>query len=677
MNGTVGWYSPPASSNKSSSLPSSFQLDEGGILNDLGHFEEIGLDDTDGGTRAKAIVVKPPQRAASGLASLRDLTLKRPPFPPLQSHTNGVLSPSDHLGLPNAPRRANTSPSPTSRRSRNASPSPQSAPHSPALSAVSSPSSSGSRRSYTAQIPERLKRGSSTRRKTTAELEKECDSDGDDEIPADAIFWNIPVSPRRMSTNISASPGTSPDRGTANGPKAGSSKSPPRNGVPIPADSRGRPMGSRHYSDTIVDELSPEARELSEKLEEYAEEELAREENRRQNPGNKGSQKSRSAQPSPPPTKKVELPPMQMTNGMIDPLPISKEKEAVLSRTRPSWLPPKSKEEEKRHLKEYQRMMQKALQAEQKKHERERREQEQREKIKADIHRVWEQDIIPEWDTLISKPETRELWWRGVAPRCRAVVWEKGLGNHLSATDETFRLALARAKELEKGKGSIKTTKEQDMLQAIRRDVKDTFPELQIFQEGGPLHEKLVDVLFAYSMYRSDVGYVYGTHVIAGLLLLNMSPVKAFISLVNILNRPVPLAFYTQDEANMSKVYTLFLRAFQYKLPSLFNHIHVTLSLPPPAYLEAMFSTVFALHCPLDIISRLWDVYILEGDTFLVRTALGVLTALEPQLYGTREEVVKLLGWRARTWKLGQEDDFLEIVRSAGKEEAEVASGEP
>lgn len=39
--------------------------------------------------------------------------------------------------------------------------------------------------------------------------------------------------------------------------------------------------------------------------------------------------------------------------------------------------------------------------------------------------------------------------------------------------------------------------------------------------------------------------------------------------------------------------------------------------------------------------------------------------------------MVKLLGWRARTWKLGKEDDFLEVVRSAGKQEVEVASGEP
>lgn len=52
-----------------------------------------------------------------------------------------------------------------------------------------------------------------------------------------------------------------------------------------------------------------------------------------------------------------DLPPVQKSNVMIDPLPASKEKEKVLSRTRPSWLPPKDPLEEKKHLKEYKRMM--------------------------------------------------------------------------------------------------------------------------------------------------------------------------------------------------------------------------------------------------------------------------------------------------------------------------------
>jgi hypothetical protein len=62
-------------------------------------------------------------------------------------------------------------------------------------------------------------------------------------------------------------------------------------------------------------------------------------------------------------TNPLELPPLRTSDIMIDPLPISKEKEKVLSRTRPSWLPPKDRKEEKRHLKQYQRIMQLSLHA--------------------------------------------------------------------------------------------------------------------------------------------------------------------------------------------------------------------------------------------------------------------------------------------------------------------------
>jgi hypothetical protein len=40
-----------------------------------------------------------------------------------------------------------------------------------------------------------------------------------------------------------------------------------------------------------------------------------------------------------------------------------------------------------------------------------------------------------------------------------------------------------------------------------------TWKDLRIFQAGAPLHEGLVDVLQAYSMYRSDIGYVTGCNV--------------------------------------------------------------------------------------------------------------------------------------------------------------------
>lgn len=55
--------------------------------------------------------------------------------------------------------------------------------------------------------------------------------------------------------------------------------------------------------------------------------------------------------------------------------------------------------------------------------------------------------------------------------------------------------------------------KEAVWFAGIRRDIQSVFPDLKIFQHSSPLHDSLIDVLMAYAMYRSDVGYSHGTHV--------------------------------------------------------------------------------------------------------------------------------------------------------------------
>ena len=135
---------------------------------------------------------------------------------------------------------------------------------------------------------------------------------------------------------------------------------------------------------------------------------------------------------------------------------------------------------------------------------------------KSALLRIWEEHVLPNWDQVIREPRTRELWWRGVAPKSRARVWQKAIGNDLALTEVTYTKALQRAKDTEARiakAASEEPCKEKAWFDAIRRDVKTTFPELHIFQPGGPLYDDLVDVLMAYSMYRSDVGYSHGTHV--------------------------------------------------------------------------------------------------------------------------------------------------------------------
>jgi hypothetical protein len=122
---------------------------------------------------------------------------------------------------------------------------------------------------------------------------------------------------------------------------------------------------------------------------------------------------------------------------------------------------------------------------ERKRAEKERQEQESRDRMHNEFSNVWESQIIPNWGHACRLASTRELWWQGVAPRCRGQVWSLAFGNHLAASAETFKLALKRAKDIELGLKKAPTmysAKEREIFSSIHRDVHLAFPELKIFQ---------------------------------------------------------------------------------------------------------------------------------------------------------------------------------------------------
>ncbi|KAH0538164.1 hypothetical protein FGG08_005222 [Glutinoglossum americanum] len=743
--------SPPdltgSKSSKSSSFHSFSQFEQDGVLTDISNFEDIGLGEIDEsycpspptGTERYSVPKRPAPRLPISLSggarhsapnpnAQRELTnSKRPRYPSLKTHVHSIIE--NHLSLPNGARRGFISPSApslgissVSKQQRSRTPSPD-ASSSYSISPASLPNQNGIhqhiRRSTSPSLMPR--RGSwQPSRKTVQELEEEY-HDSDEDVPDETVFWNVPVSPRpgrdAISTGTSSSEssdGRAPSIANGHTPmplpeaiqnslpgnrsnspspsKSNSSRGVSVGAIPKDGSDPGRVHKTRAKSWTAaLEELSEEAKILTEALHAFAIEEGRSHEAKVQNGGKNGV----VAPPEPrKPVKArtVELPPLRKSNVMIDPLPISKEKEAVLTRTRPSWLPPKSQKEEKRHLKEYQKIMALSIETERKRQERLHQEQECRDITKTSILRIWDHHVLPNWDRVLREPRTRELWWRGVAPRSRGTVWQKAIGNELELTEASYHAALKRAKDLEtqlKKEGvipsngeechanddvsspsSIEERKEVEWFRSIRRDVKEAYPELRIFQEGGPLNQGLVDVLMAYAMYRSDIGYVYGTHLIAAHLILNLSPPSSFITLANLLNRPLPLAFYTSEPTAISRAHNLLDRALAYKFPHLRTHLAKTLALPPSSYLDPMLRTLFTLHLPLDVASRVWDVYAFEGDAFLVRTAVGVLGRLEASLYGERDDVLRVLGWGAAgRWDVGGEDEFMLKVREAGKQE--------
>jgi len=398
--------SPPdltnSKSSKSSSFHSSGMSDVMGP-SDLSHFEDINLDDGQGpnsfpmplpspnrllfeGSRSSIPSSRNTPHAAQH--SFRDLTGgSKPRYPNLKSQGSNASrsqlqlhAPGKHMKRgftsPSAPSLANLS-APT-RRSRTPSPAkPQSYTSAPRT--LSRKSSRTLEVSPSSSLGTRRQSWGHGVRKTAKEREAECD-DEDDEVPEDAYMWNVPMSPRPVQERSPApsscgsppqsshSPPTSRPVSLKDG--ASSAKTspalsdrrfpPPLSPNPESTESKESfpPVPpalerQRTWEETYTT-LDPDARKLTEALEEYQTEIDHHEEIKRQKPGLSRSASLDRAEPK---TKTAVLPPIRKSDPLIDPFQPSEEKTKYLSRTRPSWLPPKNPKEEKKHLKEYQKML--------------------------------------------------------------------------------------------------------------------------------------------------------------------------------------------------------------------------------------------------------------------------------------------------------------------------------
>lgn len=212
----------------------------------------------------------------------------------------------------------------------------------------------------------------------------------------------------------------------------------------------------------------------------------------------------------------------------------------------------------------------------------------------------------------------------------RGKIWRLAIGNDLNLTQQLYEICVSRAQNRLSSfeTNSTDYTDDSDFSQEssmdlIKLDIARTFPNLCIFQEGGPYSDILHTLLAAYVCYRPDVGYVQGMSFIAAVLILNMDQYDAFVCFANLLNRPLHLAAFTLNQRQMQAYYSAYNEIFNHNLPKLYTHFEKS-GLTPDLYLLDWVYTVFSKAMPLDVACRIWDVFLRDGDEFIFRTALGM-----------------------------------------------------
>ncbi|KYQ91980.1 RabGAP/TBC domain-containing protein [Tieghemostelium lacteum] len=290
----------------------------------------------------------------------------------------------------------------------------------------------------------------------------------------------------------------------------------------------------------------------------------------------------------------------------------------------------------------------------------------------------------------------KDITWRGLPPAVRGKVWKLAIPNDLRITEELFKIFLGHANNakmafnkehtqkngktlgnlelfqspvttptnkpvinlrnannnIKTGSGGIRTSEDDitgDVLDLettsmglILQDIQDTFPQLMIFQKGGPLHNDLIDVLGAYICYRPDIGYVPGMTFLGAMFLLNMEKADAFQCLSNHINSVCYLSFFRQDPSGIPKYLNAMDATVEALLPNLDRHFK-EIGISSKNYLVDWITTLFSKALPLDIATRIWDLVFIEGEIFIYRTSLAILRYFIADLqHATYDESIDL-----------------------------------
>ena len=147
-------------------------------------------------------------------------------------------------------------------------------------------------------------------------------------------------------------------------------------------------------------------------------------------------------------------------------------------------------------------------------------------------------------------------------------------------------------------------------------------------------HESLRHVLRAYSQIDPDVGYCQGMNfIVAMFLTIGLSEEESFWLLVVVMNEePYSLReLFGEDMSGTHEVLFIAEKLVKQFLPKLYKHMHKE-GIHHSMFVTQWLLTVYTSSFPFDLVSRVWDSFLVEGWKVVYRIMLALLKYAEGTL---------------------------------------------
>jgi hypothetical protein len=178
---------------------------------------------------------------------------------------------------------------------------------------------------------------------------------------------------------------------------------------------------------------------------------------------------------------------------------------------------------------------------------------------------------------------------------------------------------------------------QSECFKQIELDLLRTLPNNRYFEDPNSIGiQRVRRVLIAYSRFDPSVGYCQGMNRLAAMALLVLPEEEAFWCLVAIIQSIMPKDYYKKPwlaQVDCRVLGDLLER----KLPKLHKHLtenDIELTL------FSWFFTLFVDGCRPELLLRIWDIFLYEGDKVLFRIALAIL-------YIAQDELLKMTDFSA------------------------------
>jgi hypothetical protein len=229
------------------------------------------------------------------------------------------------------------------------------------------------------------------------------------------------------------------------------------------------------------------------------------------------------------------------------------------------------------------------------------------------------------------------------------------------ATNENAKIWTGSIKMMEKAKSSCSPipfsleTNEEESVKMLPTSEKPPVPRIPpngpsgkrkekpqidfVVAEGG--QAKLRRVLRAYGTYDPEVGYCQGMNFIAAMFITFVSEEEAFWLLVQVMNaRPCRMrGLFLDGMSEAHQVLYVAERLIEKFLPRLHRHFqreHIHITMFATQWLLTMYTSSF----PFDVVTRVWDSFLLEGWKVSYRVMLALLEKEQPRLLKMNFEVL-------------------------------------